>query len=189
MCCANKFNEIVLNGAINGRLPHCSAHIQKRRAIGNGAHLGQGHSAGPVENLRELVKHLGVEEHVHFLGFHQRDDLVELYTCADVFCLPSRHEPWGVVVNEAAACGLPLVVSDRVGAGRDLVTAGENGRVVPVEDAEALKAAIHGVLNGWESADGRNEVSRSVARKWSYDFAQAEFRSLVEDLMRKLVQT
>jgi len=145
---------------------------------------------GPEEqNLRELVKRLGVEEYVHFLGFHQRDDLVELYTCADVFCLPSRHEPWGVVVNEAAACGLPLVVSDRVGAGRVIVTAGENGRVVPVEDAEALEAAIHGVLSGRESAGGWNEVSRSAARKWNYDFAQAEFRSLVEDLMEKSLHT
>ena len=145
---------------------------------------------GPEEqNLRELVKHLGVEEHIHFLGFHQRDELVELYTCADVFCLPSRHEPWGVVVNEAAACGLPLVVSDRVGAGKDLVTAGENGFIVPVEDAGALGAAIHGVLNGRESVNGRNEVSRSAAGKWSYDFAQEEFRSLLEDLMGKSVQT
>ena len=140
------------------------------------------------QSLRELATRLGAEDHIHFLGFHQRDELVELYTCADAFCLPSRHEPWGVVVNEAAACGLPLVVSDRVGAGRDLVTAGENGRVVPAEDAATLGAAIHGVLNGWESANGRNEVSRSAAGKWSYDFAQEEFRLLVEGLMGESVQ-
>ena len=46
------------------------------------------------------------------------EQVVEAYVAADVFALLSAHEPWGVVVNEAAACGLPLVLSDRVGAAR-----------------------------------------------------------------------
>ena len=61
--------------------------------------------------------------------------IVERYALADVFALLSRHEPWGVVVNEAAACGLPLVLSDRVGAAYDLLEDGRNGRLVPVDDA------------------------------------------------------
>ena len=59
------------------------------------------------------------------------ESVVEAYVAADVFALLSRHEPWGVVVNEAAACGLPLVLSDRVGAARDLLRDGENGVLVP----------------------------------------------------------
>ena len=50
------------------------------------------------------------------LGDVAEDELAQLYVDADVFALLSRHEPWGVVVNEAAASGLPLVLSDRVGA-------------------------------------------------------------------------
>ena len=60
--------------------------------------------------------------------------IVERFVLADVFALLSRHEPWGVVVNEAAACGLPLVVSDRVGAAFDLVEDGVNGALVPADD-------------------------------------------------------
>ena len=63
--------------------------------------------------------------------------IVERYVVADVFALLSRHEPWGVVVNEAAACGLPLVLSDRVGAAFDLLEDGRNGALVPVDDAAA----------------------------------------------------
>ena len=53
-----------------------------------------------------------------------------------------RREPWGVVVNEAAACGLPLVLSDQVGAAPDLLRDGENGALVPAGDVEAAAAAI-----------------------------------------------
>ena len=56
--------------------------------------------------------------------------IVELYVAADVFALLSEREPWAVVVNEAAACGLPLVLSDRVGAAHDLLRDGENGVLV-----------------------------------------------------------
>ena len=66
--------------------------------------------------------------------------IVELYVAADVFALLSEREPWGVVVNEAAACGLPLVLSDRVGAAHDLLRDGENGVLVAGGDVAAAAA-------------------------------------------------
>ena len=68
--------------------------------------------------------------------------IAERYALADVFALLSRHEPWGVVVNEAAASGLPLVLSDRVGAAFDLLEDGRNGALVPADDPVAAGAAI-----------------------------------------------
>ena len=64
--------------------------------------------------------------------------IVELYVAADVFALLSERETWAVVVNEAAACGLPLVLSDRVGAAHDLLRDGENGALVP-EPATSMR--------------------------------------------------
>lgn len=61
------------------------------------------------------------------LGFVQPDELPEIMSHASVFVLPSRKEPWGVVVQEAAAAGLPIICSDAVGASVHLVREGFNG--------------------------------------------------------------
>jgi glycosyltransferase involved in cell wall biosynthesis len=79
---------------------------------------------------------------VRFLGDVDRDDLPTLYAAADVLCLPSRSEPWGMTLNEGAAAGLALVASDAAGAARELVREGENGYVVPAGDVAALRSAL-----------------------------------------------
>ncbi len=95
-------------------------------------------SVGPVPEkgfdiLADACSAAGVRFEL-ITGGVAEDDLAQRYVDADVFALLSRHEPWGVVVNEeAAASGLPLVLSDQVGAAADLLRAGENGFLVPDE--------------------------------------------------------
>ena len=79
---------------------------------------------------------------VRFLGPLDRDELPAVYAAADAFVLPSRSEPWGMVLNEAAAAGLPLVATEGAGAAHDLVEDGVNGFRVPVDDEEALATAL-----------------------------------------------
>jgi UDP-GlcNAc:undecaprenyl-phosphate GlcNAc-1-phosphate transferase len=152
------------------------AELRKRLGEASLAIVGDGPEKSRLEGL---ARELGVADGVHFIPFQQRDALVELYACVDVFCLPSRHEPWGVVVNEAAACGLPLVVSDRVGAAPDLVKEGRNGRVVPAEDASALAEALLEMLKPSADRDEMARVSREAARAWGYDFAFEQFGDMV----------
>jgi glycosyltransferase involved in cell wall biosynthesis len=96
---------------------------------------------GPeLANLEQLAGELDVR--ARFTGDRPLEAVVEAYVAADVFALLSTHEPWGVVVNEAAACGLPLVLSDRVGAASDLLRDGENGVLVPVGDVDASADAL-----------------------------------------------
>lgn len=134
---------------------------------------------GPEQDsLRAMANELTVGDHVHFLGFRQGADLVELYVCADVFCLPSRHEPWGVVVNEAAACGLPLVVSERVGAAPDLVRSGSNGHVVPVGNVGQHARVLTEILQQREKQEEFRRVSRQHAVAWSYEKAVDEFNRM-----------
>ena len=90
--------------------------------------------------LETLARELGVR--ATFTGDLPLESVVEAYVAADVFALLSTHEPWGVVVNEAAACGLPLVLSDRVGAARDLLRDAENGFLVPAGDVAATATAL-----------------------------------------------
>jgi glycosyltransferase involved in cell wall biosynthesis len=81
-------------------------------------------------------------EHVRLLGRIERDELVRWYAAADAYVMPSRSETWGMAMQEAAAAGLPLIASEAAGAGYDLIEEGVNGIRVPVEDIEALRAAL-----------------------------------------------
>jgi len=87
--------------------------------------------AGP---LRETLVRAGTEDR----GFIQPDELPELMGEATAFILPSRFEPWGVVAHEAAATGLPLILSDACGAGAHLLRHHGNGYIFPAGDAKAL---------------------------------------------------
>ncbi len=79
---------------------------------------------------------------VTFVGFVNQTRMPEVYAAADVVVLPSSSETWGLVVNEAFACGVPAVVSDRVGCGPDMIDDGTTGSVVPVGDVGRLAEAI-----------------------------------------------
>jgi 1,2-diacylglycerol 3-alpha-glucosyltransferase len=83
---------------------------------------------------------------VCFPGFAQREDLTGLYALAELLVLPTHTDPWGLVVNEAMACGVPVVVSSVAGCSSDLVEDGWNGYVVPPRDPEKLKFAIDSIL-------------------------------------------
>ena len=76
---------------------------------------------------------------VTFAGFLNQTEIPSAYVAADCLVLPSDHgETWGLVVNEAMACGRPAIVSDRVGCAADLVTDGVTGFVVPFGDTATL---------------------------------------------------
>ncbi len=74
-------------------------------------------------------------------------ELVENFCAADVLVLPSHVEPWGLVVNEAMAVGLPVIVSDRVGCIDDLVVHNETGIIVEAQNVCELQRAIE-VMSG-----------------------------------------
>jgi glycosyltransferase involved in cell wall biosynthesis len=98
--------------------------------------------AGP---LMEDARALAGRERVPFTftGFLNQTELPQAYAAADVLVLPSDFgETWGLVVNEAMACGLPAIVSDRVGCGPDLVEPGVTGAVFPFGDVQALARCV-----------------------------------------------
>jgi glycosyltransferase involved in cell wall biosynthesis len=80
---------------------------------------------------------------VAFTGFLNQTEITRAYAAADCLVLPSDYgETWGLVVNEAMACGLPAIVSDRVGSGPDLVEEGVTGSVFPCGDINALASKL-----------------------------------------------
>jgi glycosyltransferase involved in cell wall biosynthesis len=94
--------------------------------------------------LQALAAALGVS--ATFYGFVNQTELPAIYAAADAIVLPSKSETWGLVVNEAMACGLPAVVSDTVGCAPDLVEPKTPGAVFAMGDIAALAQAIQSVL-------------------------------------------
>jgi glycosyltransferase involved in cell wall biosynthesis len=79
---------------------------------------------------------------IQLVGFAQREQLAAYYALADVFVFPSHTDPWGLVVNEAMACGLPVIASKAAGCVADLVENGWNGRLYSAGDVSQLTCAM-----------------------------------------------
>jgi glycosyltransferase involved in cell wall biosynthesis len=89
--------------------------------------------------------------------------------------LVSRRETWGVVVNEAMAAGLPLVLSEAVGASGDLLEAGGNGELVPAGDVHAIRAALRRLAADPDMRRRYGERSRRLIDEWSYELGVEAF--------------
>jgi glycosyltransferase involved in cell wall biosynthesis len=123
---------------------------------------------GPMrERLVALARSLGVR--LVLLPDVPWERVVERFAVADVFALLSTNETWGVVVNEAAACGLPLVLSDRVGAAHDLLEDGRNGSLVPAGDHVAPAAALRELAADPARRRAAGQASRQLMRDWGYE--------------------
>lgn len=98
---------------------------------------------GEGELRQTLAETLGpVSERVEFMGFKDWDDLPREYARADVLCVPSRYDGWGLVVPEGLASGLPVIATDRMGAALEFIETGRNGWLIRAGDEEALLEAM-----------------------------------------------
>ena len=85
-------------------------------------------------------------DNVHFLEFMKKDALTRYYRAADIFVLMTVGDVWGLVINEAMACGLPVITTDKCVAGQDLVSDDENGYIVPVGDDAMLTDRLNRIF-------------------------------------------
>lgn len=105
----------------------------------------------------------------HF-GFVQPSDLAKYTEQTGVFVLPSRFEPWGVVVHEYAASGFPLLLSDQVGAKEQFLQEGKNGFEFEAGNVESIKLALQKIIALKDSelfamGASSNELSKSISPK------------------------
>jgi len=108
---------------------------------------------------------------VTFVGFINQGRIREAYAVSDCLVLPSDEgETWGLVVNEAMACGLPAIVSDRVGCHPDLVLPGKTGEVFPVGDTDSLAARMSSLA--WDRGRSRETGRRAEEHVARYSYAE-----------------
>lgn len=109
--------------------------------------------------------------HVFFPGWLPPEQVHRLMALADLFVLPSGHEPWGAVVNESLAAGTPVIASDRVGAAYDLVIPSRTGWRFPAGDRAALSAQLQRSLGQPELLSAMRQWAREEAERQGADFA------------------
>lgn len=122
--------------------------------------------SGPLEDrLKAAASDL---PGVHFPGFKQADELPYYYGLARVFILPSSHfEQWGLVVNEAMAAGLPVLVSRACGCAQDLVQEGVNGLTFDPYDVDGLARLMAKISSGEVDLRAMGEASRRIIAHWT----------------------
>ncbi|MEO7030545.1 MAG: glycosyltransferase family 4 protein [Acidobacteriaceae bacterium] len=123
---------------------------------------------------------------VRFAGFQNQSVLPRFFQLADVFVLPSRHEPWGLIVNEAMAAGCPSIVSEDVGSHPDLIVNGENGLVFPTGNVPALTAALANIFATPDTAAAMGQRATQRMNTWSFDQDIAGLRAALAHITRKL---
>jgi len=102
---------------------------------------------------------------IHFAGFVHRDELVNYYSLAECLVFPTYTDPWGMVVNEAMACGLPVICSTVAGCAADLVITG--GRVVAQGDVAQMSFAMQEIAGDSSLRDRMAQANRSLIRNFS----------------------
>jgi glycosyltransferase involved in cell wall biosynthesis len=114
---------------------------------------------------------------VQFTGFAQREQLAGYYALAEAFVFPTHSDPWGLVVNEAMACGLAVITSDAAGCTADLVEDRWNGRVVSAGDVDQLRSAMNELACNLEMRCRMGQRSRERIQSYSPEACAAGFVS------------
>jgi len=137
--------------------------------------IGDGPEAA---SLQQLCHELNISKAVRFVGFVEPEKMPEWYAAADVFVLPSS-ETWGVVVLEALASGIPVIVTDEVGCHADIVCNPIVGDVVPARDPDRLAEALARRLDSPSS-------SATVDAAWTGVRDRCRYVSIADNMLEHL---
>ncbi len=139
---------------------------------------------GDGEMMSELQEEVKKKKsrNVLFAGFKNQRELVEMYAISDIFVRADETietGDWGATVNEAMACGLPVICTDAAASNIDLIKKGENGYIYSFGDVEALAQAIRTLAENKNLLESMKKKSKEIISGWSYE---EDVRGLLEAL-------
>lgn len=140
---------------------------------------------GTAEQEKDLVEY-GISNNISMsiTGFIEEQSLLyKHYYMSDLFILPSINDAWGLVVNEAMAAKLPIIVSDGCGCSLDLVKEGENGYVYKGGDSEELAKKI-GIILSNKDILSMGESSYEIIQQWTFKNSAKSFNRMVTELVK-----
>ena len=134
----------------------------------------------PTSEFLKMKKDLKLTN-VHFIGFKKKEDLAYYYAASDLFVLLTRSDVWGLVINEAMSFGLPVIATDKCGAGISLIENGYNGYTVPAGDVESSVKAISEILNNPQKMKKMGELNREIISKYTIENMVATHMKFFDD--------
>ena len=148
-----------------------SPEIQKQTAL---VFVGSGSEQAELAKRASKI----TSGRVQFLNFMHRDELPAIYALADAFIFPTHSDPWGLVVNEAMACGLPVVATNVAGCTADLVEHASNGFIFAPADVTALSSTMKNLaedstLRTAMGRRGRARIDQYSPAAWAQGVVQA----------------
>jgi len=118
------------------------------------------------EEINEFIRKNNIKD-VFMPGFKQKEEIPEYLAISDVFILPSISEPWGLVVNEAMAAGLPVLVSKKCGCYPDLIKEGVNGFSFDPDNENELHSLMKNVVMGKYDLESMCKVSLDIIKEYT----------------------
>jgi len=141
----------------------------------NDAHLIIAGSGALDKKIKDHINQNN-NSHIHLLGYVPQSNLPKLYAHSHILCLPSREEVWGLVVNEAMACGIPVVASDACGAAKDLLIHKKTGMVFKKGDKDDLADNLLFLLDKPKQYKQISKNSLEHIKKWDISKLEHVFR-------------
>lgn len=130
------------------------------------------------ENIKHIANKLNVQ--IYITGFlSNQDELFEHYFIGDALILPSIYEPWGLVINEALAAGLPVLVSSICGCSLDLVKDGYNGYIIDPYDINDISSKIEKIFNSKQKINF-SKNSQDIIKEWTFKKSRESFEKMLE---------
>jgi len=142
------------------------AAAAKYRAVSSTSHvifLGDGALLDACRNAIAINK----LTNIHLVGFKNQTELPVWYAAADVLVLPSEYETWGLVLNEAMACGLPCIASDMCGGAADMILEGQTGFTYPMGDVSRLAELMMFMADNKEHRQAMGRYAATYVQKFS----------------------
>jgi glycosyltransferase involved in cell wall biosynthesis len=142
--------------------------------------VGNGALEGPLRTAA------GADPRIHFLGFQNQQKMPVVYRLGDVFVLPScgPEETWGLAVNEAMACGRPVMVSDRAGCAIDLVQKDSNGLIIDIRDPGAGIDFLSKMIDDRALLAKMGKKSKEIVQQYSFQAILDSIYGVLENIRK-----
>lgn len=138
-------------------------------------------SGSEEEKYREIIKSYNINN-VIIEKFHPKEELFEFYKASDVFVHPTSYDVWGLVLNEAFACGLPAVVSDHCVGGLELIIDSENGYLVPMGDDKLMCERVSALEKNKVLFDNMSKNALKTIKNYTIENMAKTHISVFEEL-------